>query len=404
MADKTDYYKILGVERSDDAVVIKKAYRKLAMKYHPDRNQGDDAAEDMFKKVSEAYEVLSDEKKRQQYDQYGHDGLKSSFGPGGFDFSRDFTHMGDIQDILGDLFGGGGGGGGSIFGDIFGGGGGRRGGRGGATRGNDLRFDLEIDLEEVVYGSDREITVPVNQTCGTCKGSGAAKGSKRESCRQCNGQGFVVTGGGIFHVRQNCPVCNGAGTMVKDPCKDCHGAGLKKVRQRMTLSIPKGVETGSRMRLTGKGEGGKQGGPAGDLYVVLHVREHKLFERHGDDLYCRMPVPFDKATLGGEVQVPTIDGFAKLKLSSGTPNGKVFRLRNKGIPRLNGHGFGDLHIQANVEVPTKLSSAQKKALKAYQKASSDDLGHPLLKKLKSQVEAFYERRDALKENKDDKKS
>ena len=281
MANKQDYYELLGASRSASPEELKKAYRKLAMKYHPDRNAGDKAAEEKFKELSEAYEILSDPKKRQQYDQYGHDGLKSQFGPGGFDFGRDFTHGADLQDILGNLFGGGGGGGGGgMFDDFFGGGGRRQGSRpGGPQQGADLRFDIEIDFEEAAYGSEREITLPVSVQCDPCTGSGVTPGSKRETCRQCGGQGSVISGGGFFQVRQTCPVCGGQGTMVTNPCKKCGGTGRVKTRKRITLKIPHGVETGSRLRLTGKGEGGVRGGPAGDLYVVIRVKAHTLFRR-----------------------------------------------------------------------------------------------------------------------------
>lgn len=391
-AKKTDYYEQLGVSRSATADEIKKAYRKLAMKHHPDQNQNNPEAEARFKEISEAYEVLSDEGKRKQYDQFGHEGLKSSFGPGGFDFSRDFTHMSDLQDILGSIFGGGGGGG--VFGDMFGGGQRRR-SSGGAQRGADLRFDLEIDLEEAIFGSEREVQLPVSEDCDACKGQGVAAGSKRETCRQCGGHGAVLSGGGFFQVRQTCPVCNGEGTIVRNPCRECNGSGRHRVRRRITLRIPKGVETGSRLRLTGKGEGGQRGGPAGDLYVVLHVKEHELFERNGDDLFCEIPVPFEAAAAGGEVEVPTVDGFAKLKLAAGTPNGKTFRLRNKGVPSLEGYGgSGDLHVRVVIEVPTKLNGAQKKALKEFAEHHSES-AYPQQRKVRKRAEAFFERKKAV---------
>ncbi len=261
MASKQDYYDLLGVSRSASQDELKKAYRKLAMKYHPDRNQGDKESEAKFKEVSEAYEVLSDAKKRQQYDQFGHDGLKSSFGPGGFDFGRDFTHGADLQDILGSIFGGGGG----IFDDFFGGGRRRSSRPGGPQPGADLRFDIEIDFEEAAFGSEREITLPLSVQCDDCTGTGVTPGSKRETCRQCGGAGSVISGGGFFQVRQTCPVCGGQGSLVTNPCVKCSGSGRVKTSKRITLKIPRGVETGSRLRLAGKGEGGIRGGPAGDL-------------------------------------------------------------------------------------------------------------------------------------------
>lgn len=390
MASKKDYYDLLGSDRSASADQIKKDYRKRAMKYHPDRNPGDKVAEERFKEVSEAYEVLSDPDKRRQYDQFGHDGLKSSFGPGGFDFARDFTHMSDLQDILGNLFGGGGGG---FFEELFGGGR-RRPNRQGLQRGADLRFDLEIDFEEAAFGSERSINLPLSEECDTCKGSGVGPGKGKESCRHCNGKGSVVSGGGFFQVRQTCPICGGAGTIITNPCKTCHGEGRVKTRKRLTLRIPKGVEGGSRLRLAGKGEGGLRGGPPGDLYVVLHVHEHDVFERRGDDLFCEVPVPFETAVLGGEIRVPTIDGLAKLKLAAGTESGKVFRLRGKGIPNVEGYGRGDLHVRVVVEIPSKLSSKQKKLLKEYE-SQSDESQYPGVKGFRARVERFFERRDGM---------
>lgn len=387
---KTDYYELLGVSRSASDDDIKKAYRKLAMKYHPDKNQGDAAAESRFKEVSEAYEVLGDPSKRQRYDQYGHEGMKSTFGPGGFDFSRDFTHASDLEDILGSIFGGGGG----MFEDFFGGGGGRRRSRTGPQRGADLRFNLEIDLEEAAFGSEREVSLPISEECGDCKGTGMAKGAKPETCRQCGGRGSVVSGGGFFQVRQTCPVCRGAGTMVTNPCGSCQGSGRTKVKRRLTLKIPRGVDSGSRLRLSGKGEGGGRGGPAGDLYVVMHVRQHELFDRRENDLYGEVPIPLHLAALGGEIQVPTIDGYAKLKLSPGTENGKVYRLRGRGMPDVDGYGRGALHVRVVLETPVKLSSAQKKALKEFGGLDADK-NYPAAKRLREQAAAFFERKKAI---------
>lgn len=386
MATKADYYDVLGVKREASADEIKKAYRKQAMKFHPDRNPGDEAAETRFKEVSEAYEVLSDPNKRSQYDRFGHEGLKSAFGPGGFDFSRDFTHASDLQDILGSLFGQGGG----IFDEFFGGSRRRR----GPARGNDLRFDLEIDLEEAAFGSEREVALPVNEECATCTGSGVKPGSKREACQHCGGRGMVVSGGGFFQVRQTCPVCGGAGTIVRNPCPDCRGSGRTRARRRLTLRIPRGVETGSRLRLAGKGENGRQGGTPGDLYVILHVRPHELFERQGEDLLCEVPVPFETAALGGQIQVPTIDGHAKLKLNPGTESGRVFRLRGKGLPSLDGYGRGDLHVRVVPEVPSHIGSKQKKLLKELMDLA-DDGNYPRLREFNKRVQAFFERKQAM---------
>ena len=388
--NKRDYYELLGVQRNASADEIKKAYRKLAMKYHPDRNAGNAEAAEKFKEVSEAYEVLSDSSKRQRYDQYGHDGLKSAFGPGGFDFGRDFSHSADFQDIFSSLFGGGGG----LFGEMFGGGSRRR-SRDGSQRGADLRFDLEIDLEEAIFGVERHIELPVTEPCVDCNGTGAAKGSSRETCRQCGGHGSVVSNGGFIQFQQTCPVCRGEGTIIRTPCRKCNGAGRIKVRRSLALRIPPGVETGSRLRVTGKGEGGLRGGPSGDLYVVLHVRDHEIFERQGEDLACTVLVSPDIAALGGDVPVPTPDGLAMLKLPQGTPNGKVFRLRGKGVRGLDGSGVGDLHVRISIEVPAHLSGSQKRAMQAFAE-SCDGSNYPEAARMRKQVETFMARREALK--------
>ena len=396
MSTKRDYYEVLGVSRTSTDEEIKKAYRKLAMQYHPDRNlENKEAAEARFKEVSEAYEVLSDAGKRRQYDQYGHDGLRSSFGPGGFDFSRDFTHYGDLQDILGNMFGGGGGGGGGVFEEFFGGGGRRGGGRGGAQSGADLRFDLEIDFEEAAFGSQREITLPINDQCETCKGTGIKPGATEQVCKQCGGRGMVVSASGFFQVRQTCPVCGGAGRVITNPCATCQGTGRIKNRKRLTLKIPAGVETGSRLRLAGKGEGGVRGAPAGDLYVILHVREHDLFQRQDEDLACDMPVSLDIATLGGEIDVPTLEGYARLKIEPGTESGRIYRLRGKGMPSLEGNAKGDLHVRVVVEVPANLNAKQKKILAEFQ-ASSTPENYPLVKQIRARAEAFFQRKTEIK--------
>ncbi|MDD2456708.1 MAG: molecular chaperone DnaJ [Kiritimatiellae bacterium] len=392
MANKRDYYEVLGVSKNATADEIKKAYRKLAMQYHPDRNPNNKEAAEKFKEVCESYEVLSDTAKRQRYDQFGHAGMKSAFGPGGFDFGRDFTHMQDIdlQDILGSFFGGG-------FGDIFGGGGRRRSRNpDSAQRGDDLRFDLEIDLEEAVFGSEREVDLNVNDTCPACKGSGAAPGSGRETCQQCGGHGVVVVGGGFIQMRQTCPVCRGQGTIIRKPCKKCGGSGRVKTPRHIALRIPKGVETGSRLRLSGKGESGMRGGPAGDLYVVLHVRAHEIFQREDDDLACVVHVSPARAALGGDIDIPTPDGHARIKLPAGTPNGKIFRLRGKGMPNLNG-GCGDLHVRVEIEVPANLSSKQKRALEDFESLTSSS-NYPEAAKRAKAVDVFYARRDSLRKH------
>lgn len=388
MPAKRDYYETLEVPRDASPEAIKKAYRRLALKYHPDRNAGKADAEQMFKAVSEAYEVLSDPQKRQQYDRFGHEGLKSSFGPGGFNFSRDFTHMGDIQDIFGEIFGGGG-----FFDDLFGRSSGRSSARASArpARGSDLRLDLEIEFEESVFGSEREITLPVSEECGRCKGSGSEPGHKKETCKQCDGHGAVITSSGFFRVQQECPVCGGKGEIVVHPCRKCRGTGFVKDVKRLSIRIPPGVETGSRLRLAGKGEGGIRGGPAGDLYLVLHVKPHPLFHRQGDDLFCEIFIPLGTAILGGEVSVPTIEGPAKIKVSPGTESGKVFRLRGKGMPGIERHGRGNLHVRLITEIPKNLSSTQKKSLKAFLDACRNG-NYPETAESAKRARNFYARR------------
>ncbi len=352
MAMPRDYYEVLNVSRTAGEGEIKKAYRQQAMQYHPDRNPGNKAFEEKFKELSEAYEVLSDPDKRRVYDQYGHAGLKSSFGPGGFDFFRDFTHTSDIQDLFGDLLG-----------DLFGRPGGRRGAGTRAARGADLRYDLEIDFEESVFGAQREISLPVSETCLDCRGTGSESGHRKETCRHCRGQGVVVTSSGFFHVQQDCPVCGGRGEVITHPCRTCRGSGQVKSRRRLALAIPPGVETGSRLRLAGHGESGARNGPSGDLYVVLHVRPHALFQRQGNDLFCEVPVPLDTALLGGPVQVLTLTGWTEVKLPPGTVNGKMIRLRGQGAPGVSGEGPGDLHVRIVVEQPVSLSAAQRRKAK-----------------------------------------
>jgi len=383
MAAKRDYYEVLGVAKNANADDIKKAYRKLAMQHHPDKNQGNPAAAEKFKEASEAYEVLSDDAKRRQYDQFGHEGMKSAFGPGGFDFGRDFTHGMDLQDL---------------FESIFNGHGGRRRQAhdpNGPQQGGDLQINVEVDLEEALFGVERELEFPVRDDCPSCRGTGAAAGSTREPCRQCHGRGYVAMGGGVFQIRQECPACNGEGSVIRKPCPACKGAGRVKTRRKMMLKIPRGVETGLRMRLGGKGEGGVRGGPPGDLYVVLGVREHEIFHREGDDLACTVHVSPAVATLGGDVEVPTPEGLAKIRLAPGTPSGKIFRLREKGAPSLNGRTTGDLHARVVVESPVNLSSTQRQAWQ--QLLDSDRPGnYPQAQTLANQSAEFYKRRDILR--------
>lgn len=346
---KRDFYEVLGVSRDSSDRDIKKAFRRMAMKYHPDRNPDDKEAEDKFKEVNEAYEILSDAQKKGAYDQYGHAGVDPNMrgGHGG-------GHDGNFSDIFGD-----------VFGDIFGGGGGR-GGRSSVQRGADLRYNMEMSLEEAVRGVEKNIEVPTLVACETCDGSGAKPGTSAKVCGTCGGQGQVRMQQGFFSVQQTCPSCHGEGKVISDPCNDCHGHGRKEKTKTLSVKIPAGVDTGDRIRLAGEGEAGTHGGPAGDLYVQVHVKEHPIFERDGKHLYCEVPISFVDAALGGELEVPTLDGRVKLKVPSETQTGKMFRLRGKGVAPVRGGSTGDLLVKVVVETPIKLSSRQKELLREFQ--------------------------------------
>jgi molecular chaperone DnaJ len=368
---KRDYYEVLGVTRGASAEEIKKSYRKLAVKFHPDKNPGDKAAEDKFKELGEAYEVLSDADKRAAYDRFGHQAFQQGGGFGGA------GGMHDPFDIFREVFGAGRGGGGggifeSIFGDAMGGDGQERGGRG---RGSDLRYDMRITFEEAARGVEKEIEIAKLQPCDTCQGSGAEPGSKVSTCATCGGQGQVAVTRGFFNIAQTCPRCRGAGQMIDKPCHACRGDGRVEKTTKIKIKIPAGVEDGTRLRSSGQGEGGVRGGPSGDLYVVLHVEAHDIFQREGTDLFCSVPISFAKAALGGEVKVPTLEGSAVLKVPAGTPSGKTFRLRSKGLPEVHGRGIGDLHVKLYVEVPTKLNPVQRAHLQAFADAC-DEHTHP----------------------------
>ena len=391
MADKRDYYEVLGVSKSASADEIKSAYRKLAMKYHPDRNPGDEEAKAKFQEASEAYEVLSNDEKRQRYDQFGHQGV--NFGPGGFDFGRDFSHFQDIDlgDILNSVFGGGMGGG--AFGGMFGGGR-RQANPDGPQRGADMSMELEVDFEEALFGSERTLDLTLPEECDQCHGSGAAKGSKRTTCSTCGGRGAVVRGNGFFQVRQTCPKCGGEGSVIEHPCPACHGSGQMRAKRKVALRIPKGVDTGSRLRLAGKGGGGLRGGEPGDLYVVVRVRDSEIFIRDGLDLAVDVPVSPVSAAVGGEVDVPTPDGVANLKIPSGTPNGKLFRLRGKGMPSLRGMGTGDLVVRIVFEVPQRLTAKQRGLLDDLAKILEPE-NFPEAQKLSVAAKKFYSRKEKL---------
>lgn len=362
-----DYYEVLGVSRSIAAEGIKKAYRKLAMRYHPDRNPDDQAAEERFKEATEAYEVLSDPQKRQIYDTYGHAGLESSgyHGPGNFE---------DIFSSFGD-----------IFGDLFGGAAGRRQRRHEPVSGNDLRYDLGISFMEAVKGTEKEVELTRPDTCWTCEGSGLRPGYKAQVCSACQGRGQILRAQGFFQISSTCPRCRGEGEMITEPCGDCDGAGLVNTPKKVSIKIPAGVDTGSRMRLRGEGEGGRKGGSPGDLYVVIHVESHEFFQREGDMIYCRFPVSMAEAALGCKKKVPTINGVQVLNIPKGSQSGRTFTLSNEGVPNLRGRGRGDMVVELQVMTPTKLTRKQAELLREFSKLEKDEGGedHPdsLLKKL-----------------------
>lgn len=363
---KRDYYEVLGVPRDADAETIKKAYRKLALQYHPDRNPGDKTAEEKFKELAEAYEVLSDPQKRAAYDEYGHAAFdaraRAARATGGF--AGGFH---DPFEIFREVFGGG-----SLFDEFFG----VRPDPTQPQRGDDLRYDLEISFEEAVRGCEKEITVNKLDRCEVCGGSGVEAGSRTRTCPTCHGRGQVVTSRGIFSIAQTCPQCRGAGRVIEKPCKACHGEGRRARTSKIRLRIPAGVESGSRLRSAGNGEAGLRGGPPGDLYVVLHVKPHEIFQREGDDLYCEVPVSMVQAALGGEIEVPTLDGKATIKIPPGTQPGTMFRLKGKGVKNVQGYGQGDLHVRINVEIPSRLTAAQRAKLQEFAELCDESV-HPI---------------------------
>ena len=356
---KRDYYEVLGVGRDATDQQIKSAYRKLALKFHPDRNPGDKTAEERFKEAAEAYAVLADAQKRDLYNRFGHAGVSGAgAGAGGFDPTV-FEGFEDIFGSLGDLFG---------FGDVFGG----RRRRGGPQRGADLRYDLEIAFEEAYDGAETTIQIPREETCETCKGSGAAAGSSAEVCQQCRGSGQLRFQQGFLTVARPCPNCRGTGRVISKPCQACRGAGRIARERKITVKVPPGIATGQRLRLYGEGEHGSAGGPPGDLYVVVHVQEHAVFQREGDDLYAELPVTFPLLALGGEIRVPTVKSEEEIKVPAGTQPGARFKLRGKGMPNVSGRGHGDLYVIVRAAVPKKLTREQRHLLEELAKTMPQD--------------------------------
>lgn len=368
---KKDFYEVLGVQKGVSADELKKAYRRLAMKHHPDRNPDDENAEAKFKEAKEAYEILSDSQKRAAYDQFGHAGVDQSAGMGG-------AGAGGFSDIFGD-----------VFGDIFGGG---RRGQGGPYRGADLRYELALSLEEAVLGHDATVTFQSLKECETCNGDGAKPGTDKKTCGTCGGVGQIRRQQGFFSVQQTCHDCRGEGRIIEQPCEDCHGQGRVEQSRTLSVKVPAGVDTGDRIRLSGEGEAGQMGGPSGDLYVEVRVFPHNVFERDGANLSCKVPVSFASATLGGEVQVPTLSGEVSLKIPAGTQSGKVFRLRGKGVKQVRGGGPGDLYCRVDVETPKDLTKEQKGLLEQFQAAidAGGDRHSPKTRSWKDSVKQFFD--------------
>lgn len=384
MAAKRDYYEVLGVSKDVSPEELKKAYRKLAVQHHPDKNPGDKTAEDKFKEIGEAYDILSDADKRAAYDRYGHAAFQGGMGGGG---GGGFH---DPFDIFREVFGGGGGGGGGIFEQFFGGGGGggRRRSTTGPQRGSDLRVPLEITLEEAASGTEKEVEIERLIPCKPCNGAGSTSGGGKKQCRTCGGVGQVISSRGFFQIQQTCPDCDGAGEVISDPCKSCRGTGRQKDRTRIRLKIPAGIEEGTQLRSTGNGDLGQRGGPAGDLYVLIHLRQHDVFERDGHDLHCDMPLSFATAALGGELEVPTLSGKATVKVPAGTQNGTTFRLRGKGMKVLSRDQFGDLYVHVQIAVPNKLNSEQKEKLQEFAKALGEN-NSPLHESFFAKAKKFF---------------
>lgn len=377
---KRDFYEILGLTKGATDDDIKKAYRKLAMKYHPDRNLDDSSAEEKFKEVKEAYEILSDAQKRAAYDQYGHAGVDPQAGGGGGGGFGGFSGA-SFADL------------GDIFGDIFGGGRGSNGGSRSSNnvyRGADLRYTLEISLEEAAKGTETKIRIPTKDTCTSCNGTGAKPGTSAQTCPSCGGAGNIRIQQGFFSIQQTCPRCHGSGKIIPEPCSSCNGSGQTRGQKTLAVKIPAGVDDGDRIRLAGEGEPGVNGGPRGDLYVVVHLKEHAVFKRENSDLHCELPISFTMAALGGEVEIPTLEGHAKIKIPAETQTGQVFRLRGKGIQGLRTQVNGDLFCHVFVETPVKLTERQKELLREFGESSqSNDSHHPKAKSFFDKVRDFF---------------
>jgi molecular chaperone DnaJ len=380
---KRDYYTVLGVNRDASDEDIKKSYRKLAMKFHPDRNTDDKGAEEKFKEAKEAYEVLSDEKKRAAYDQYGHAGVDPSagFGGGRGGPGAGPEGFGGFADAFGDIFG-------EIFGQQRGGGGGRG---SGVYRGADLRYNLELSLEDAARGTDAKIRIPAMEDCETCKGTGAKPGTQPKTCTTCHGRGEVRVSQGFFSIQQTCPTCHGTGKIIPEPCTACHGAGRVKKYKTLSVKIPAGVDQDDRIRLAAEGEAGVNGGPPGDLYVVVNLKPHSVFQREGADLHCEMPISFATAAMGGEIEIPTLEGHAKIKIPAETQTGQVFRLKNKGIRPVRGSVTGDLYCHVAIETPVKLTARQKELLREFESINLQDPAahNPRAKSFFDKVRDFF---------------
>jgi molecular chaperone DnaJ len=379
---KRDYYTVLGVNRDASEEEIKKAYRKLAMKHHPDRNPDEKGSEEKFKEAKEAYEVLSDSRKRAAYDQFGHAGVDPSagFGAGGARGAGP-EGFGGFADAFGDIFG-------EIFGQQRGGGGGRG---SGVYRGADLRYNLELSLEDAARGTDAKIRIPAMEECETCKGTGAKPGTQPKTCTTCHGRGEVRVSQGFFSIQQTCPACHGTGKIIPEPCTACHGAGRVKKYKTLSVKIPAGVDQDDRIRLAAEGEAGVNGGPPGDLYVVVNLKPHSVFQREGADLHCEMPISFATAAMGGEIEIPTLEGHAKIKVPAETQTGQVFRLKNKGIRPVRGSVTGDLYCHVAIETPVKLTARQKELLREFESINLQDPAahNPRAKSFFDKVRDFF---------------